>query len=397
MLSQVQSSNKKQNRPSIAIWMIGVPALFLLTLLIGPMLVLPETTGPYPVGQTVLHWTDTSRPEVLTTDPNDFRELMAVIWYPAAAGTGDSSPYFPGISRISKALAESGEVAAWEAFGLRFVRSSNLLDAEVSREESSYPVVILSPGNGTNVEFYNNFASELASHGYVVVGLNHPYDVAAVALSDNRIAHYNKEQWSLSPEEHQAYTSERMPVRVADMAFALDQLEYLNTAPDIIFAGRLNLDAIAAAGHSIGGITASEACKTEPRFKACLNFDGLQAGGPFSTEETAQPPAQPFLFLTKESQLCPYLLERFEATKESYWVIIHNTTHNGFSDAAMLRPSLSMYLGDADQKMKLVKQYALAFLRQTLKHQPTGLLSVSSDGKDVSIRIFRYDEKTYNN
>lgn len=388
MSSRIQTPERKQDRPSKAIWITGALALLFLVLLIGPLLTLPVSTGQYPVGKTVLQWMDTSRPEVLTDDPNDFREIMVVIWYPAQTGTGTPSSYFHGLSKMSKALVASGEVAGWEAFGLRFIRSSNRLDAELSREESSYPVVILSPGNGTNIEFYNNLASELASHGYVVVGLNHPYDVAAVELSNSHIAPYNREQWSLSPEEHQAYTSARLPVRVADMIFALNQLEFLNSNTASPFAGRLNLDTIAAAGHSIGGITASEACKAEPRFKACLNFDGLQAGGPFSTEETAEPPAQPFLFLTKESQLHPYLVERFETTTESYWVIVHDATHDGFSDAALLRPSLSLYSGDTDQKMKLIKQYTLAFLNQILKHQLTELLSVSSDGMDVSTKVF---------
>lgn len=371
--------------------------MLILVLLIGPLLTLPGPTGEYPVGQTLLLWTDTSRPELLTDAPGDFREVAVVIWYPAIAGTGEPGSYFPRLSKISEALVESGEVEAWEVFGLRLVRTSNRLDAELSDGESAYPVVILSPGNGTNVEFYNNLASELASHGYIVVGVNHPHDVAAVELADGRIAPYNSEQWSLSPEEHQTYTSARMPVRVADMIFVLDRLEQLNKAPESLFEGRLDLGSIAVAGHSIGGITASEACKADPRFKACLNFDGLQAGGPFSTETSAMPPAQPFLFLTKETQLHRALIKRFESTTESYWVIVHGATHDGFSDAAMLRPSLSMYSGDADLKMKLIKQYTLAFLDQTLKHQPTELLSISTDGVDVSTRVFRLDGKSYNN
>lgn len=388
MSSRLRTPERKQSRTSNTIWITGALALLLLALLIGPTLALPESTGPYPVGQTHLQWTDASRPEVLTDDPWDVRELVVVIWYPARAETGDAAPYFPGLSKISNALVESGEVATWEALGLRYVRSTNRFEAVLPSGEALFPVVVLSPGNGTNVEFYNNLASELASHGYVVVGLNHPYDVAAVALSNGRIAHYNKKQWLLSPGEHQAYTSARMPVRVADMIFALNQLEHLNAAPGGFFAGRLDLETIAAAGHSLGGITASEACKAEPRLKACLNFDGLQAGGPFSTEKSATPPVQPFLFLTKESQLRPDLIERFESMENGYWVVIHGATHDSFSDAALLRPSLSMYSGDADLKMKLIKEYVLAFLSQTLKHHPTELLSVSSDGMDVTIKVF---------
>ena len=42
--------------------------------------------GRYSIGTKVYFWTDTSRSEVYTTDPSDFRELMVQIWYPAKGG-----------------------------------------------------------------------------------------------------------------------------------------------------------------------------------------------------------------------------------------------------------------------------------------------------------------------
>ena len=35
-----------------------------------------EPKGPYPVGQILLDWTDTSRGEPATEDPNDWRQLQ---------------------------------------------------------------------------------------------------------------------------------------------------------------------------------------------------------------------------------------------------------------------------------------------------------------------------------
>src|SRR5688572_15394233 len=108
----------------LKITLLTVPALvLLLALLIVPQLELPMSTGTYKVGQTVFSWVDKSRPEVMTDDPNDFREVIATIWYPAKPGTGSKGPYFPGLSTISKALVESGEVGPWEVFGLQFIRS----------------------------------------------------------------------------------------------------------------------------------------------------------------------------------------------------------------------------------------------------------------------------------
>jgi hypothetical protein len=366
----------------------GLVVLLLLALTIIPQLELPMHTGSYAVGQTVLRWVDTSRPEVMTDEPDDFREVIANIWYPAKSRTGTKSPYFPGLSTVSKALAESGEVGQWEVFGLQFIRSENMLNAELAKSPAPYPIVILSPGNGTNIEFYTSLASEIASHGYIVVGLNHPYDVLAVELSNGEVAPYNKAQWSLEPSAHQAYTAERIKVRTADVLFALDQLDSIDSSDESPLSGMLDLESVGVAGHSLGGITASEVCKADARFRACLNFDGLLKGGPFSTEETAIPPEQPFMFITKESELHPTLVKSFESMPESYWVVIHGASHESFTDGPLLQPSLLPISNQADRIMALIQEYTLAFLNQTLKAQPSNLLVDSVHQQDVSVKVF---------
>lgn len=368
---------------------VAVPALVIvLALLIIPQLELAAPTGPHIVGERVFRWVDPSRPEVLTDAPEDMREVIALIWYPAEPGTGTSAGYFPGLSTVSQALSESGEVSPLEVFGLQFIRSKILLNAELLKGQGPYPVLILSPGNGTNIEFYASLASEIASHGYIVVGLNHPYDVPAVELSNGAVAQYDKSQWLLEPKAHAAYTMERIRVRTADVIFALEQLEALNSKADSPFFGTLNLDAIAVAGHSLGGITASEACKADARFRGCINFDGVLSGGPFSMEDSAIPPAQPFMFLTKESQLHPKFIESFESTSQSYWVVIHGAAHDNFTDGPLLQPSLVPFLDHAGQIMMQVQKYTLAFLDQTLKGKPSDLLSQTVRHKDISVEIY---------
>jgi len=365
----------------------GLAILILLTLSIYLQLELPAPTGPYPVGQTVLRWVDDSRPEVLTENPDDFREVIALLWYPTEANTGRKSPYFPGLSEVSKALAESGEVESWKVLGLPFVRSQNLLNASPAKSETRFPIVIFSPGNGTNVEFYSALLSEIASHGYIVAGLNHPCDVAAVELSDHKIAPFYKQQELLDMSANQAFVAERIKVRTLDVIFALDQLQELSQGNNSPFAGRIDLKSVAVAGHSLGGITASEACKADVRFRSCLNFDGLQTGGPFSTETTALPPNQPFMFITKESQLHPKLIEKFESTQESYWVVIQGATHDSFTDGPLLQPGLLPVSTGADQIMSQVHKYTVAFLDQTLMGQQSDLLAKSEKLVNVTVNV----------
>ena len=365
---------------------IGLLTMLALTLSVYSQLELPAPGGPYAVGRTIIKWMDASRPEVLTENPNDYREVVTMIWYPAEAGTGVKAGYFPALSLLSDALIRSGEVEWWQAIALQFIRTEIRLDAAPVKGQTPFPVVMLSPGNGTNIEFYSSLASEIASHGYIVIGVNHPYDVPAVELSNGQVAPYDKDQWALDITAHQAYIKERIIVRTADMIFMMDQLEEMNsTGP---FAGVIDLDSVAAAGHSLGGITASEACKADERFKACLNYDGLQNGGPFSMETTAIAPQQPFMFITKEAQLHPKLIEGFETTTESYWVIVPGASHQSFTDGPLLQPSLLPGLNHADRLMGLIEEYSLAFLNQTLKGQPIQLLSGTEDREGVSVTAF---------
>ncbi|HXD10392.1 MAG TPA: hypothetical protein VN653_10045 [Anaerolineales bacterium] len=82
---------------------------------------------------------------------------------------------------------QSGELGWWEVFALQFIRSNISLNVVPVKEGASYPVVLFSPENGTNIEFYSSLMGEIASHGHIVVGLNRPYEVAAVELSSGSV------------------------------------------------------------------------------------------------------------------------------------------------------------------------------------------------------------------
>jgi hypothetical protein len=170
--------------------------------------------------------------------------------------------------------------------------------------------------------------------------------------------------------------------------FALHELEVLNTDGQSPFAGLVDLDVAAVADHSLGGITAAQACKAHGCLRACLNLDGIQRGGPFSMEASAIPPDQPFLFLTKESQLHPTLIEKFESTTESFWVVVHEAGHDSFTDGPVLQPSLWLLSNRAGQIMSLIQEYTLAFLGQTLKNQPSALLSKSEQLEHVTVHVY---------
>jgi hypothetical protein len=57
---------------------------------------LPAPTGPHKTGRVSFHWKDPARDELETSAPDDKRELMVHLFYPAdASASGERAPYVP--------------------------------------------------------------------------------------------------------------------------------------------------------------------------------------------------------------------------------------------------------------------------------------------------------------
>jgi dienelactone hydrolase len=341
----------------------------------------PEPTGDHPVGRQRLSWVDPARPEAHTEDPSDRREVPVTVWYPAKAGTGKPAEYVDGRSRIAGGLVSSGELSGAAVAALRFVRDPALAGAEVSGAKQAYPLILLSPGNLTNAGFYASIAEDLASLGYIVVGVDHPYQVAAVELQDRKVAVYDKRA-ERSPAET------KIPERVADLRFALDRLFDLKSRNDGI--GRhLDLNRVGVMGHSNGGIAAAEACRADARFDGCLNIDGQTAGGPFSSRPDGPAPDQPFMFLTKETSLHPVLAERFEAAGTgAYRVVVPAAAHDQFADGALFRPGINPFHRTADGVIAVTRGFSRAFFDHVLLGRPEKAMGDLEAPVDVYVNVY---------
>jgi dienelactone hydrolase len=324
-------------------------------------LALPAPTGPHAVGRLRLAWVDQNRPETVTLDEGDRREIIAEVWYPAQTRSGESAPYIPELDRIADGLVASGELGAVQAWGLRYVRAHGRSGAAVAATPSTFPVILLSPGGATNAEFYASFAEDLASLGFVIVGLNHPYDVAAVALQSGTVAIYTRPN-----PPRPDYIETRVAGRVADARFALDRLAELNLGAGPL-AGRLDLDRVGIMGHSLGGLAAAQACVADPRLKACLNLDGVQGGGPFSVRLGGSVPAQPFLFVTKEPTLAPAIEQLLADHPTAGRIIIPGAAHSDFSDGPLFEPAVNPFNRPIDRTNAAIRAAIRDFFQSTLR------------------------------
>src|SRR6185369_7724117 len=137
----------------------------------------------------------------------------------------------------------------------------------LASSDHPFPVLILKPALGAAVVQNSVLAEDLASHGYVVVGTDSPYTTPAVVYQDGRVvlrtaAGHPSENApgptsDLTPGQPNDFYLPVLDVWVADNRFVLDRLTALNASdPSGRFTGRLDLAAVGALGHSLGGATA---------------------------------------------------------------------------------------------------------------------------------------------
>jgi len=258
---------------------------------------LPTPTGPFAVGRTQYFWKDAGQADPLAPPPGAMRQILAWIWYPAAPPQPkqDFDDYLPAPWRT--ALERQGGVLLTKLLtrDLSRVRTHSIRDAELSSQQRSYPVVVMRAGLANLTTDYTTIAEDLASHGYVVVGFDAPYRTIVVVLPDGRViarASQNDADLLSGPEQEQL-ANKLVQAWSADMGFALDQMERLNTSdPSGRFLERLDMQRVGVFGHSLGGATALQFCHDDSRCKAGIDVDGAPLGS-----VVREGVSQPFMFL----------------------------------------------------------------------------------------------------
>lgn len=235
-----------------------------LALLVEPVPALPAPSGEFSVASQVFHWSDSSRPEMLTADEGDMREVVAQAWYPSDSPDGRPTDYIGTDASVS--LMDGVPKAVFEDYDDINTHSTDR--SAVSEARTKWPVLLFSPGSSVARQSYTALCVELASRGYVVVAMSHPYDSPASELLDGNVVSMGDASGA-GPKEDQ------VSVRAMDSSFVLDQLhELAKTEPGSTLISHLDLDRVGIFGHSFGGAAAVQAIENDPRFEAGLNIDG---------------------------------------------------------------------------------------------------------------------------
>jgi predicted dienelactone hydrolase len=277
-----------------------------------------------------------------------------------------------------------------------------------------YPVLVFSPGYGTNAIQYTALVEELVSHGYLVATVDHPFQSRAIAYPDGRIVTTAEPDpaFSVDPQAREKDYQTRMGVLAADLRFVLDMLTRLNAGgPENRFVARLDLDRVGVVGHSIGGIAASHAALADARLKVVANQDGHHHSLAVALDAEGRAPKQPFVELTDrgspptDKQLATWKISRAEFDREtakgkqradaslasisggSFRITLPNIQHNSFTDMVIWDPDS---LEARHRRIQMIRDYTRAFLDKFLRGDPQTLLdSDSSPYTDVTIERFQ--------
>ena len=336
----------------------------------------PKTTGPYAVGTSSRLVSDPSRTNRYNIPTNS--SFMVTFWYPAQARTGALPDAYVD-KKLAAAINPLRGGLYWgnPSVVAEFV-SPALADLPVATNQTIYPVVIYSHGFTAHRQQNTDKAVELASHGYVVVAMDH-IDAFASVLPNGQVV-FGTASFNLNLQ----YLLPFFQSRVKDIQFILDELARVNTI-DPLFARRLDLQRIGAFGFSLGGGAVGEACRIDTRCKAVVLLDGYLDPAIDLKQLGLQKP-----LLSMNSAINPaltipgyvgWLVDTTnlftKATNDAFWFQLQGSTHSSFSDYGSLISDPAFTGGPttaSKRQSQVIRACLLSFLDKYLKDEDDNLL-----------------------
>ena len=337
---------------------------------------LPTLLGPNLVGTVAFEVVDYNRLDPYAPTPQP-RDLMISVFYPVQH-----------VRRYSLAPVYTPKYAAYRdaIVGLAPGSAATIVSqaykgAYLHTSSSSLPsLIFFSPGYAGSRQDYTAAMSNLASHGYIVVGLDHPYDTGFIDYPDGR----NTTGINLL-ESEESITAATLN-RVKDAQFVLNALTTNNTIAQKIpgVHGKIKQPKVGFFGHSLGGATAANAMFADSRFDCGVNMDGT-IHGPVVEGGLSKP----VMFMNTElhnrtsDPSWATLWDKLSGFRLELTVI--NSTHISFNDQAYLYdelraiggiPDLGDLFGTVGGKRILEIEYAYlsAFFDKCLLNQKEPLL-----------------------
>ncbi len=333
--------------------LIGGSLVVLLSSVLGfvlPVPTIPEPDGPFATGTTSWTAVDPDRIEVYD-DSGDPRRVVVQAWYPTET-PGDPAPWITNPSGFSSELARLVGLPGFALRHLELVDMRAVADVPIAQGE--WPVVVYSHGWGGFRTVQSDYIEYLASHGFVVLSLDHTYGAAVTLFPDEEpgggdVVGQNlaalPERNDVGQEVYQTAVTLLEQTFAEDVSEVLDQLA-AGEGPSLLGSG-LSLDRVGLSGHSTGGGAMYRLCLLEGRCAGALGFDPWVE--PIPTELLGRGLTVPVQSIRSEEwqgNNNDGILRQFhtDSPGSEGLFVIEDTTHLDFTVQAFLTP-LSELLG----------------------------------------------------
>lgn len=384
----------------------------------APLFYLPAPTGRLPIGTTRWVVTDTSRDETFALGRK--RDIEIVAWYPRASrAPGDTAPYMR--DSMEEALSFARLAKLGDAFSrLVAVTTHAVIDAEPAGTSPRLPVILFQHGYTGLPSSHTALMEDLASHGWVVLNLIHPYEATGARLADGTVVTFTDEkntmrpgimevlnEWgpeggamekiTAAPDDEQKEqlmrgyfanlknTDQVVRRWTLDAKYALDHLPHTGVASRI--AAKLDLTRLGVAGHSMGGVAGAQFCVEDRRCQAALNLDGIPQYG--TMIDTPMP--APFLMVYSgragRAGASDFIYRR--SASKFYRVDVKDTMHLDFTDmnfwGGPLRQRGAYGKIDPARAAEITRLVVRGFFAQEILKQPSALLSGRQTMAEVTV------------
>jgi dienelactone hydrolase len=322
--------------------------------LFGVIVGLAVTTSAlaHSVAVGVVTWNlydDTRNDSIFTSSTSRNREIPLTIYYPARPNRAVRyEKYFGGSTVVPQAMAQSMDLlpTTFDNWAQRVTYAQKNLP--LSNMSQTYPVVLVSHGDGFVSGLMTNQCVDLASRGYIVVNIEHEY----VALLTRVVYPFGQVRLVRAEDATKLtdLTWDTMATRAKVMAD--DQLAVLNwvvnsatsgrwwlpKAGPAFLHGRMDANNIGVLGHSLGGSAAFYLAGTNSRIKAAVDLDGSPVSSP-------EKPVAPTMLLTSE-QAGPSIVQDVPPA----WPDLDSATQNNYGSQANYEAAMNKSL-DAQRSL----------------------------------------------
>lgn len=377
-----ESSSQRPGRWQSAGSLLGLVLTALASALpvLLPVPTPPAPSGPFTVGTLTFELTDAARPEIYSGRPGEPRRILVQLWYPAEPGPGAQPAAWIEEPDMPRAIARYLGLPAFFLDHTRLARTHAVQGAPPATGATQMPVVLFSHGWSSFRGQSTHQLEELASQGFLVAALQHPYGAILTIFPDGSQAPKNPQALPTGAATDIAESAGNILVDqwAGDMALVLETLSaWHQSDPQGRFTGKLNLERVAVMGHSTGGGATIEFCARDARCKAGIGLDAYL--GPVSKAVLQEGLQQPFLYLYSEAwpsaRNQELFAQLFSASRgPAYAYTILGTDHYDFSDLPLLTP-LASAIGlkgplPASRVVPILDTMELAFLKQHLLGEP---------------------------